>query len=119
MPLYEYRCDACGHTFEVIQRFSDAPIAVCPVCGGAVEKLLSSPAIHFKGSGWYVTDYPKKDSGRPNPSSKGSNGASSSSSESKESKESKSTSESDPGKKSSENTGSAGGATKADSAKKD
>jgi putative FmdB family regulatory protein len=114
MPLYEYRCDACGHTFEVIQRFSDAPIAVCPVCGGAVEKLLSSPAIHFKRSGWYVTDYPKKDSGRPSPSSTGSNGASSSS----ESKESKSTSESDAGKKSSEST-SAPIAPKADSAKKD
>ena len=78
MPLYEYRCDACGHTFEVIQKFSDVPIAVCPACGGAVQKLMSSPAIHFKGSGWYVTDYAKKDSGRPGSSSKSSNGASSS-----------------------------------------
>jgi putative FmdB family regulatory protein len=118
MPLYEYRCDACGHTFEVIQRFSDAPIAVCPVCGGAVEKLLSSPAIHFKGSGWYVTDYPKKDSGRPSPGSKGSNGTSSAS-ESKESKESKSTSESDSGKKSSESSSSSSATTKADAPKKD
>jgi putative FmdB family regulatory protein len=57
MPLYEYQCDACGHRFEVIQKFSDAPIAVCPKCGGAVQKLLSSPAIQFKGSGWYITDY--------------------------------------------------------------
>ncbi len=57
MPLYEYQCDACGHRFEVIQKFSDAPIEVCPKCGGAVAKLLSSPAIQFKGSGWYVTDY--------------------------------------------------------------
>jgi putative FmdB family regulatory protein len=58
MPLYEYECDACGHRFEVIhQRFSDAPIEICPKCGGAVRKLFSSPAIQFKGSGWYITDY--------------------------------------------------------------
>ena len=57
MPLYEYQCDACGHRFEVIQKFSDAPIDVCPKCGGPVGKLLSSPAIQFKGSGWYITDY--------------------------------------------------------------
>ena len=57
MPLYEYQCDACAHRFEVIQKFSDAPIEVCPKCGGPVRKLLSSPAIQFKGSGWYITDY--------------------------------------------------------------
>jgi putative FmdB family regulatory protein len=57
MPLYEYQCDACAHRFEVIQKFSDAPIDQCPKCGGAVRKLLSSPAIQFKGSGWYITDY--------------------------------------------------------------
>ena len=57
MPLYEYQCDACAHRFEVIQKFSDAPIDVCPKCGGVVRKLLSSPAIQFKGSGWYITDY--------------------------------------------------------------
>jgi putative FmdB family regulatory protein len=61
VPLYEYRCDACGHRFEVIQKFSDPPIDVCPVCKGAVQKLMSSPAFQFKGSGWYVTDYAKKD----------------------------------------------------------
>jgi putative FmdB family regulatory protein len=61
MPLYEYRCEACGHQFEKIQRFSDDPISVCPSCGqGPVVKLLSSPAIQFKGSGWYITDYAKK-----------------------------------------------------------
>ena len=59
MPLYEYQCDACAHRFEVIQKFSDAPIDVCPKCGGVVKKLLSSPAIQFKGSGWYITDYAK------------------------------------------------------------
>ena len=57
MPLYEYQCEACAHRFEVIQKFSDAPIDVCPKCGGAVKKLLSSPAIQFKGTGWYITDY--------------------------------------------------------------
>jgi putative FmdB family regulatory protein len=61
MPLYEYRCEACQHVFEVIQKFSDAPVAVCPVCGrGPVEKLPSSPAIQFKGTGWYITDYARK-----------------------------------------------------------
>lgn len=57
MPLYEYECDACGHRFEVIQKYADPPIHICPACGGSVQKLLSSPAIQFKGSGWYITDY--------------------------------------------------------------
>ena len=62
MPLYEYRCESCDHQFEVIQKFSDAPIAVCPECGqGPVVKLMSSPAFQFKGSGWYITDYARKD----------------------------------------------------------
>jgi putative FmdB family regulatory protein len=61
MPLYEYRCEACEHRFEVIQKYSDQPVAVCPSCGaGPVEKLLSSPAIQFKGTGWYITDYARK-----------------------------------------------------------
>lgn len=60
MPLYEYECDACGHRFERIQKFSDALVSACPECGGAVRKLLSSPAIQFKGTGWYVTDYANK-----------------------------------------------------------
>jgi putative FmdB family regulatory protein len=65
MPLYEYRCEACEHQFEVIRKFSDAPIAVCPKCGaGPVVKLISSPAFQFKGSGWYITDYARKDSGK-------------------------------------------------------
>ena len=60
MPLYEYQCDACAHRFEQIQRFSDPPLTSCPECGGAVRKLVSSPAIQFKGSGWYVTDYARQ-----------------------------------------------------------
>jgi len=70
MPLYEYRCQACEHRFEVIQKFSDAPISVCPNCGqGPVVKLMSSPAIQFKGSGFYITDYARKDSGKSSGSS--------------------------------------------------
>jgi putative FmdB family regulatory protein len=57
MPLYEYECNACAHRFEVIQKYSDAPIDICPKCGSAVTKLFSSPAIQFKGSGFYLTDY--------------------------------------------------------------
>jgi putative FmdB family regulatory protein len=63
MPLYEYECDACGHRFEKIQKFSDPLEDTCPTCGGPVHKLMSSPAIQFKGSGFYITDYPKGDKG--------------------------------------------------------
>lgn len=65
MPIYEYQCDACGRRFEQIQKFADAPADTCPECGkGPVHRLLSSPAIQFKGAGWYVTDYARK-SGAP------------------------------------------------------
>lgn len=60
MPLYEYQCKKCGHRFERIQKFSDPLVKKCPECGGAVEQLLSAPAVQFKGSGWYVTDYARK-----------------------------------------------------------
>ena len=64
MPLYEYECEACGKRFEKIQKYSDPLVDVCPNCGkGPVKKLLSSPAIQFKGSGWYITDYAKKSTG--------------------------------------------------------
>lgn len=59
MPLYEYECAKDG-TFEQIQKFSDPPLTACPTCGGPVEKLLSAPAIQFKGTGWYITDYARK-----------------------------------------------------------
>jgi putative FmdB family regulatory protein len=66
MPLYEYECEQCGARFEVIQRFSDPAIDACRVCSGPVHKLISSPAIHFKGTGWYITDYARKNgSGAP------------------------------------------------------
>ena len=63
MPLYEYRCKQCGHQFEKIQSFSAPEEKECPVCHGEVERLLSAPAIQFKGSGWYVNDYAAKKSG--------------------------------------------------------
>jgi putative FmdB family regulatory protein len=62
MPLYEYQCTKCGHRFEKIQKFSDKRIKKCPQCGGPVEQVISAPAVQFKGSGWYVTDYAKKPS---------------------------------------------------------
>lgn len=61
MPLYEYQCDACGERFEIIQKFSDPPPDACRLCSaGPVRRLLSSPAIQFKGTGWYITDYSQK-----------------------------------------------------------
>ena len=62
MPIYEYKCQACGKRMEKIQKLSDPPCKKCPSCGGALTKLISSPAIQFKGSGWYITDYAKKSS---------------------------------------------------------
>jgi putative FmdB family regulatory protein len=75
MPLYEYLCKKCGHRFEEIKKFSDKQPKKCPECGGVIEQVISAPAVQFKGSGWYVTDYAKK----------GSSGGSSSSSSSSES----------------------------------
>ena len=63
MPIYEYECKKCGHRFERIQRFSDPLVKKCPECGGKVEQVISAPAVQFKGSGWYVTDYAKKRAG--------------------------------------------------------
>ena len=62
MPLYEYECPKCG-TFELVRKFSDPLLKSCPTCGGPIEKLASAPAIQFKGTGWYITDYARKSSG--------------------------------------------------------
>jgi putative FmdB family regulatory protein len=64
VPLYEYQCKACGYVFEKIKSFSDPDEKECPVCKGEVERLLSAPAVQFKGSGWYVTDYASKGGSR-------------------------------------------------------
>jgi putative FmdB family regulatory protein len=63
LPLYEYQCRKCGRHFEKIRKFSDPPLRTCEKCGGQLERLVSAPAIQFKGSGWYVTDYAKKGAG--------------------------------------------------------
>jgi putative FmdB family regulatory protein len=81
MPLYEYECEAeNGRRFEIIQKFSDEPLTVCPTCGGAVRRLISSPAIQFKGSGWYITDYARKSGSDAGKSSTPSSGDTSSAS---------------------------------------
>ena len=93
MPLYEYECDR-GHRFERIVKFSDPPLELCPECGAPVRKLMSSPAIQFKGTGWYITDYARKsDSATTKPS--GESKTDSSGDSKSESKESKSDSKAD------------------------
>jgi putative FmdB family regulatory protein len=98
MPLYEYECEPNGHRFEKIQKYSDPPIAACPVCGGTVRKLFSSPAIQFKGSGWYITDYARAgksdDGGKTAPAKDGQPAASSQSPSESSSKSTESTSDS-------------------------
>jgi len=63
VPIYEYECTKCGHVFDAIQKVSDKPLRKCEKCSGKVERLISAPAIQFKGTGWYVTDYAKKSGG--------------------------------------------------------
>ncbi|HZE27270.1 MAG TPA: zinc ribbon domain-containing protein [Terriglobales bacterium] len=90
MPLYEYECKKCHHRFERIQKYSDPHVKKCPDCGGAVEQVVSAPAVQFKGSGWYVTDYAKKSTGSGSSSSNGDSRAGDSGSNQNEKKESKS-----------------------------
>jgi len=91
MPLYEYECKKCHHRFEKIQKFSDKMVKKCPECGGPVEQMISAPAVQFKGSGWYVTDYAKKSS---SPGSSGGGDSGSKESRDKDKKEDKSKSDS-------------------------
>jgi putative FmdB family regulatory protein len=86
MPIYEYQCKKCHHRFERIQKFSDPHVKKCPDCGGPVEQVVSAPAVQFKGSGWYVTDYAKKSSSNTASSSNGESGDSSKKTDKKESK---------------------------------
>ena len=102
MPLYEYECKKCHHRFERIQKFSDPHVKKCPECGGPVEQVISAPAVQFKGSGWYVTDYAKKSS--TGSASSSSNGDSSSKKDTKskdDSAKSESSSKSETSKESS------------------
>ncbi len=98
MPLYEYQCLACGEKSEVLQRFSDPPLAACPKCGGEVKKLLSSPAFQFKGSGFYATDYAAKKGGEAHSGGKsaGDGAKSESKAESSEGKSDKSEAKPEP-----------------------
>jgi putative FmdB family regulatory protein len=73
VPLYEYQCPKCGR-FELIRKFSDEALSDCPTCGRKIQKLLSAPAIQFKGSGWYVTDYARKSSGGDSSKAEGGKG---------------------------------------------
>ncbi len=92
MPLYEYECKKCHHRFERIQKFSDPHVKKCPKCGGPIEQVISAPAVQFKGSGWYVTDYAKKSS--TGSASSSSNGDSASSKDAKPKSEDSSKTES-------------------------
>lgn len=103
MPLYEYQCKKCHSLTERIQKFSDPPLATCPHCGGELEQLLSAPAVQFKGSGWYVTDYAKKSGSK---GSSGSNGSASASASDGKSESSSSSDKSGSEKSSSEKSGS-------------
>src|SRR5215813_467828 len=105
MPLYEYRCVDCDHQFEVIQKFSDPPVEKCPKCGGPVRKLMSSPAIQFKGSGWYITDYARKGSTGGGESKSESSGGTSDSNAKSESKSEKSDKSEKPASASSSESG--------------
>lgn len=67
MPIHEYKCTKCGKVTEALQKASDRPLEKCQKCGGPLRKLISSPAIQFKGTGWYITDYAKKNSPTPEP----------------------------------------------------
>jgi len=104
MPNYEYLCKDCGHRFEQIRKFSDKQLRKCPECGGVIEQVISAPAVQFKGSGWYVTDYAKKgaaSAGSSSSSSSSSEGDSSAgeAKEAKEAKESKDSKETKDSKK--------------------
>lgn len=122
MPIYEYKCNSCGKKFEKIEKFSDAPLATHEECGGPVERLLSAPALQFKGTGWYVTDY-----ARSNSSSPGKNGGDAKSDSSKDSSSdtksdsssSSSTKTSDGSSKSSDSSSSVSSGTTASSTSSD
>jgi len=114
MPIYEYRCTKCGHRFEAIQKLSDAHLSKCEKCKGKAERLISSPAIQFKGSGWYITDYARKGlsdkSGSSEPSEP--SGPSGPSGKSSESSSSEGASEKSDSKKKKKNKEKAGASAK-------
>jgi putative FmdB family regulatory protein len=106
LPIYEYKCEGCGETFETIQKFADEALTVHEKCGGHVHRLMSAPSFQFKGSGWYVTDYAKGSGNAPakNDSNKGESEKSESASKSESGNKSESGSKSDSASKSSTET---------------
>ena len=114
MPLYEYKCHSCGDVFEIIQKFSDEPLAVHESCGGPVERLISTSALQFKGSGWYVNDYGKGNSKQQKAESANGEGKSDNA---KGSEKSESSSKSDSSGKS-ESSGKSDSSSKSESASK-
>jgi putative FmdB family regulatory protein len=114
MPLYEYECKKCHHRFEKIQKFSDPHVKKCPKCGGPIEQVISAPAVQFKGSGWYVTDYAKQSSA-PSSSNSSSNGDSSSSSKKENKSKSEDSGKSENSQKSESSTKSEGSSKKSES----
>ncbi|MBV8812409.1 MAG: zinc ribbon domain-containing protein [Acidobacteriaceae bacterium] len=113
MPLYEYQCENCGESFEVMQKFSDEPLTAHEKCGGKVHRLVSAPALQFKGSGWYITDYAKSPSSASNGDAK-----SGASAESKSSESGSSESKSSPGSESSSSKPASSSGSKASSSDK-
>ena len=113
MPIYEYRCEACGSFFEVFQKFSDAPVEICEVCGdGPVSKVMHPVAVHFKGSGFYTTDYGRSSKFRAAASKESEGGDSSGSSDSSSDSSSSSSDSSSDSSSSSESSASASSAAK-------
>jgi putative FmdB family regulatory protein len=118
MPLYEYACEKCGKVFEVMQKFADEPLKLHAECGGKVDRLLSAPALHFKGSGFYITDYAK---GNANANAPGKNAEGRGNSENSKSEGSKSEGSKSDGSKSdgSKSEGARSEGSKSDSSKSD
>jgi len=119
MPIYEYKCDSCGQQFELIQRFSDAPLTQHDACGGSVHRLLSAPALQFKGSGFYITDYSKSGSKPAGGNGSGKNESKSGESKGGESKGESKSSSSDSGSSSSSSSSSSSGTAGSSSSSSD
>lgn len=106
MPIYEYECRKCGSHIEAFQKVTDKPLAKCRKCGGRLEKLISAPAIQFKGSGWYVTDYSSKGKAAEKAESDAAPSGGDKKDAGPDKKPEQKTKESSPGKKTSEKTSS-------------
>jgi putative FmdB family regulatory protein len=120
LPIYEYKCEGCGETFEVIQKFADEPVTVHEKCGGHVHRLMSAPSFQFKGSGWYVTDYAKGSGSVPAhaESKKGESEKSNSDSKSDGGNKNDSSSKNDSGKSDSSSKSDSSGKSSGDTATK-